>query len=533
MPSSIPQLRVIRASWTLAIVFLATAGAAPAPTAAWRPLTAGLDRGHVAALSVGANRLYAATLHQLYRGTADRSTWSATSTLPGQPAIIAISIDPARPDHVWVATDQGLFDSTDAGASWQRRFRGKQSGQRQCLAVLRHPSDPQTAVLGTADGVLISRDSGANWQEAGSRLRGHAVRRLALQPGPPDRLYALTDHGLFVSQDLLTWEPLFRLDAPEVVNAAEATAPSEEETLPVTALVLDPSRPGHLYLAGPRGVHVSRDAGRTWQPLSGAGGPAGGILELLLTSSGDRLYAATDQGMYLYDVAAGTWQILSTGLPSGQIRAAALSPTRLLAGTDDGVYALALADEALGATPPDPSPQELLADFAHEPSIRQVHDAAIRTADVDQRMIRRWRRQASLKALLPSFSVGWAHDRDTYLNGIGSTTNPAFDRILSTDDPSSGVDLDVNWDLGDLIWNDDQTSIDTRSRLLVQLRDDILADATRAYFERRRLQLELLTDPPADPTTQVTKELRLQELTAMLDGLTGGWFSDQLAGHAP
>ncbi|MBI3319825.1 MAG: hypothetical protein HYZ89_04485, partial [Candidatus Omnitrophica bacterium] len=156
---------------------------------------------------------------------------------------------------------------------------------------------------------------------------------------------------------------------------------------------------------------------------------------------------------------------------------------------------------------------------------------AIRYAEVQPDKIQRWRRQAYLKALFPSFNIDYDRDQDTYMNAIGSTTTKAFDRIIHASDPSRSFGLSVKWDLGDLIWNNDQTSIDTRSRLMVQLRDDILDEATRNFFERRRLQLELLTDPPSDPRAQLEKELRIQELTAMLDGLTGGWFSKQLESH--
>jgi len=63
---------------------------------------------------------------------------------------------------------------------------------------------------------------------------------------------------------------------------------------------------------------------------------------------------------------------------------------------------------------------------------------------------------------------------------------------------------------------------------MVELRDSILDDVTRSYFERRRLQVELITDPPTEPKAQLAKELRIQELTAILDGLTGGWFSSEI-----
>ena len=63
---------------------------------------------------------------------------------------------------------------------------------------------------------------------------------------------------------------------------------------------------------------------------------------------------------------------------------------------------------------------------------------------------------------------------------------------------------------------------------MVQLRDDIVDEVTRTYFERRRLQIALLTNPPPDQQASLDKELRLQELTGILDGLTGGYVSQHL-----
>jgi hypothetical protein len=91
--------------------------------------------------------------------------------------------------------------------------------------------------------------------------------------------------------------------------------------------------------------------------------------------------------------------------------------------------------------------------------------------------------------------------------------------------------VNVSWDLGDMIWSTDQTSIDARSRLMVQLRDDILNEVTQLYFERRRLQIELLTSPPKNIQHRLNKQLRLQELTAGIDALTGGWFSEKGQGE--
>ena len=63
---------------------------------------------------------------------------------------------------------------------------------------------------------------------------------------------------------------------------------------------------------------------------------------------------------------------------------------------------------------------------------------------------------------------------------------------------------------------------------MVQLRDDIVDEITRTYFERRRLQIALLTNPPPDEQKALERELRVQELTALIDGLTGGEFSKRM-----
>ncbi|MDP1852882.1 MAG: hypothetical protein Q8L26_01545 [Candidatus Omnitrophota bacterium] len=63
---------------------------------------------------------------------------------------------------------------------------------------------------------------------------------------------------------------------------------------------------------------------------------------------------------------------------------------------------------------------------------------------------------------------------------------------------------------------------------MVELRDDILNEVTRLYYERRRLQAEIFLSPPDEPRIKIEKELRLQELTASIDGLTGGYLSGQL-----
>ena len=63
---------------------------------------------------------------------------------------------------------------------------------------------------------------------------------------------------------------------------------------------------------------------------------------------------------------------------------------------------------------------------------------------------------------------------------------------------------------------------------MVQLRDDIMNEATRLFFERRKLQIDMLSSSKMNLKERVEKELRLRELTADIDALTGFYLSNRL-----
>ena len=88
--------------------------------------------------------------------------------------------------------------------------------------------------------------------------------------------------------------------------------------------------------------------------------------------------------------------------------------------------------------------------------------------------------------------------------------------------------MSLSWELGDLVWTSDQTSIDSRSKMMVELREDILDQVTRIYYERKRIQMELMGFSSINQQPQWEKELRIDELTAQLDALTGGLFTESL-----
>lgn len=171
--------------------------------------------------------------------------------------------------------------------------------------------------------------------------------------------------------------------------------------------------------------------------------------------------------------------------------------------------------------------ENLLELFKSEPSINEVQEAAVRYAEVYPEKIRDWRRAANISALLPRISLGIDRNKaDTYEIYTSSTQQYI---VEGPSRDSDGWDITLIWSLGDLIWNDDQAEIDARSTHMVQLRRSILSRVNEAYFERQRLQLELLKVTPGS-IDKIRREIRISELNAELDGLTGGFFTRSLNG---
>jgi len=108
----------------------------------------------------------------------------------------AVCVDPYQPTRVYVATEQGLYVTQDAGVSW-RALSGPWSDQG-ILSLLADPLISGTLYVGLAGGgVFFSADAGATWQPLGSGLGRASVFSLALSSPEPRVLYAGTDSGLW------------------------------------------------------------------------------------------------------------------------------------------------------------------------------------------------------------------------------------------------------------------------------------------------------------------------------------------------
>lgn len=232
-------------------------------------------------------------------------------------------------------------------------------------------------------------------------------------------------------------------------------------------------------------------------------------------------------------------------------------------------------EEPSGAAAGPPAPtiddvQTVLGQFSHEPTVQEIQEVAMRFAEVHPDLIEGWRKGAKYRALLPEFTLDFGFDRRTtdrwldmnevkeynrreYGTYVGDsvivaaitgvdyiTTSEYSDKFYDytqtidrqttqdTQDRRKQIDFKFKWDLGDFLYNPDQVRISDEARDLVELRNDVLEEVTQFYFQRRQLQIDLLLSPSEDLRERLRLELQLQEVTANIDYLTGGYLTQRL-----
>ena len=364
-------------------------------------------------------------------------------------------------------------------------------------------------------------------------------------------MYAAADKGLYKSLDGGNgWRRILSTNTHDndhlLSTAEESEDPHEiEGGRTIKSIVIDPSNSEIIYIATSEGLCISRDGGGTWKRTGSLGLGSLDIRHILLDGDKNRhIYAATDRGVFRYSEASDIWQELYKGLISADAYYLALSPGHeagsktIWAATDKGVFKASIPVQSPDSiTVPVKSAaahdhlreMDVLSLFSHEPTIEEVMDAAMRYAEVEPEKIAHWREAAARRAWLPDLRFAYDKNNDWQSSSyFYSTSSEKYKDNDITSGRDDGWSVSVTWELGELIWNNDQTSIDSRSKLMVQLRDDVLNEVTRLYFERRRLQVGTLLSPPEGRADAIERELRLQELTADLDALTGSYFSRKM-----
>ncbi len=438
-------------------------------------------------------------------------------------------------DAIRQATEEAQADFVDPWAVEARRvLDGAMDAARPRVWY----ADDGTLMAGRADGLWVSPDNGANWTQA----LDVPVTALTHLPGR-DLYVAGTGDGIRFAVDPEIWldpedgtEGLFVYDLSSVAEGVWAAtsdgvwfAPDAQtwartglagQTL--VAVLGDPGWEGGVWVSDMDGVQRSDDGGTTFRATYGQ--PLRSAVRLVRT--GSHLLAASSDGAWESIDGGVSWQSMSRGLSSPDVRAVAAAGGDVYLAGGEGVFRMSLkqnlADNpALGAVS-EWVPVETLLDAAlSQPGIAGVEDKRART---------RWLgsvlpRLRVISQYRPGTQLMWSDSAGTTsgANGDLSVTvrldwTPAGRKVGSGTVWVTAGEDDVFVDDG----SDPALAMSRARRQGVDQRMDIARTVSELYFARLSLVEQRKAFATESVRERVEIELRLSELEAWLDVMTNG-----------
>lgn len=345
-------------------VFLLFSAVANAQT--WRPL--GPEGGDVFALAMDAHNP-----KTLYLGCADGhifvshdagNHWQILGRAgESQNAVVtSIIVDAGNSQALYASTwtrelhgeGGGVFRSTDAGVHWTSDGLGGHAVR----ALAQAPSDSRELVAGALDGVFVSSDAGATWRRispAGdAELRN--VDSIAIDPKDSRIIYAGTFHLPWKTTDGgVHWLPIhtgmiddsdvFSLvvdrQKPERVFASACSGIYRSDNagalwmkiqgIPFSArrthiVLQDPSNPGVVYAGTTEGLWKTSDGGSNWKLMT----PANWVINsMVVEPKSERVVIGTDQlGILVSDDGGQFFRVSNDGFNHRQVVVFAIDPRR-------------------------------------------------------------------------------------------------------------------------------------------------------------------------------------------------------------
>jgi photosystem II stability/assembly factor-like uncharacterized protein len=167
----------------------------------------------MATASTSPTRWFTADNQSLWRSDAsgNAGTWTKVANIPTTAIVTDVVTHPTSIDTVYVATETGLYRSTNGGANLAEiaQFAGK-----KVTAVLMNKALPNKIYVSvSADGVYYSADNGASFTKKTISISGTdvstSIYRAVMNPGFPEQIYLIgaeSSSKTWITNDgMLSW----------------------------------------------------------------------------------------------------------------------------------------------------------------------------------------------------------------------------------------------------------------------------------------------------------------------------------------
>jgi len=180
--------------------------------------------------------------------------------------------------------------------------------------------------------------------------------------------------------------------------------------------------------------------------------------------------------------------------------------------------------------------QDALNSDRNAPDLRATQTAALKRAGL-QESVDKWRSRARWSNLVPYLDAetSWLEQNDSELRYQEDYEADDTGTLLPHDSRNRQIDderfrqaygIQLEWDLGGLVFDRQEIYILREQRQRQSARTDLLIKVTDLYLMRERAIDELARTNSEQHRRKLQHEKR--RTTAILDGLTDGWFSEQL-----
>lgn|GEM_PF-958204 len=456
------------------------------------------------------------------------ATGAAAVLYPRQrPGVRSLVFASSTQATVFAATPRGLFQSTDAGESFQPMFLPLPEGDEHTLEkvidvrdVGVHPKTPNVLWVGTGGGLLYSTNGGGSFSWVKGKLGVTGIldlqvvienRRAVVLVGTEEGAFRSTDDGKTFQQMMLqgasAFEPVLSVayDVRERITYAGSAhglyvsergasilerRPNLSATL-VTSMSIDPKRLGGLVVGlqdrGPlfledRGFRVLQD--QQSLPVAWTSGMA------RIPGDTDTIVLSTDKGIFIHEKGKGL---------------------------------LMLTDNM----------QKLRRRWSREPSLREIVELALEVEHLHPRVVRGMFSRVRLAPLLPSVTFVYLARYDTRPTALVEDEEDLEDLIEDAEEGDLGA-FKSGWKHRAYlmaIWTPERLITSTAEQQILRLlprlskkRERLVSLIVRTYHTRRRLLAEVFGAQP-NPELLAHQLVKLAELTSVLDAYTNGSFS--------
>ena len=304
----------------------------------------------------------------VFRSTNGGGSWAAAN-FGNAGAVGLVAVDPSNPLRVYTTPSFGsgsfsgsgfYVTGSDSGGDAWRPLEGLTAGGlsgAQVGTFVVDPSNPSILYAGNFAGIFRSTNGGDTWVQTSFAFANYA---LTIDPIAPTTLYAYASgQGIYKTVDSGNiWAPVNNPSLPEAittgptgllatptgvfVNEYRSTDGGASWTAGelASAYAYAPSNVQRVYSGRGSSIRVSNDGGETFGLEIATGGVRLNSLAVDTTDA-DRVYAATDTGVFASTDGGANWVSSSIGISALQLGAVAMNPATpdtVLVGGPTGVY---------------------------------------------------------------------------------------------------------------------------------------------------------------------------------------------------